>query len=245
VLRSSEPDEAILSHLAQAAERLEIGGDAVGMVIFDTVFSSDGIFGVPEGYLRSARTWANAHGALLVADEVQAGFGRVGPALWGFAVDGVVPDIVTLGKPMGNGYPMGAVVTTAAIAACFASQWYFFSTFAGSPVAAAVGSAVLDVIETEDLPENARVVGSYLREGIASLSHPNVIDVRGPGLFIGVELTGPEIANTVVNDLRRRGILIGITGPDANVLKIRPPLVFTEDHGDLLIAALRASLSST
>lgn len=245
VLRSSEPDEAILSHLAQAGERLEIGGDAVGMVIFDTVFSSEGIFGVPEGYLRSARTWANAHGALLVADEVQAGFGRVGPALWGFAVDGVVPDIVTLGKPMGNGYPMGAVVTTAAIAACFASQWSFFSTFAGSPVAAAVGSAVLDVIETEDLPENARVVGSYLREGIASLGHPNVIDVRGPGLFIGVELTGPEIANTVVNDLRRRGILIGITGPDANVLKIRPPLVFTEDHGDLLIAALRASLSST
>ncbi len=245
VLQSSEPDEAILSHLAQAAERLEIGGDAVAMVIFDTVFSSDGIFGVPEGYLRSARTWANAHGALLVADEVQAGFGRVGPALWGFEVDGVVPDIVTLGKPMGNGYPMGAVVTTAAIAACFASRWHFFSTFAGSPVAAAVGSAVLDVIETEDLPENARVVGSYLREGIASLGHPNVIDVRGPGLFIGVELTGPEIANTVVNDLRRRGILIGITGPDANVLKIRPPLVFTEDHGDLLIAALRASLYST
>jgi 4-aminobutyrate aminotransferase-like enzyme len=245
VLRSPEPDEAILAHLTQAAEHLEVGGDSVGMVIFDTVFSSEGIFGVPEGYLRSARTWANAHGALLVADEVQAGFGRVGPALWGFEVDGVVPDIVTLGKPMGNGYPMGAVVTTAAIAARFASQWHFFSTFAGSPVAAAVGSAVLDVIETEDLPENARVVGSYLREGIASLGDPNVIDVRGPGLFIGVELTGPEIADTVVNDLRRRGILIGITGPDANVLKIRPPLVFTEDHGDLLIAALRASLSNT
>jgi 4-aminobutyrate aminotransferase-like enzyme len=214
------------------------------MVIFDTVFSSEGIFGAPEGYLRSARAWADAHGALLVADEVQAGFGRVGPALWGFEVDGVVPDIVTLGKPMGNGYPMGALVTTAAIAARFASQWHFFSTFAGSPVAAAVGNAVLDVIETEDLPENARVVGSYLRKGIASLGHPHVVDVRGPGLFIGVELTGPEIANMVVNDLRRRGILIGITGPDANVLKIRPPLVFTEQHGDLLIAALRNSLSN-
>jgi len=245
VLRSSDPAEAILSHLAQADRRLESGGDAAGMVIFDTVFSSEGIFGAPEGYLRSARAWASGHGALLVADEVQAGFGRVGPALWGFGVDGVVPDIVTLGKPMGNGYPMGAVVTTAAIAERFASQWHFFSTFAGSPVAAAVGSAVLDVIETEDLPENARVVGSYLREGIASLGHPHVIDVRGPGLFIGVELTGPEIADMVVNDLRRRGVLVGITGPDANVLKIRPPLVFTEDHGDLLIAALRASLSTT
>jgi 4-aminobutyrate aminotransferase-like enzyme len=244
VLRSPDPAEGILFHLAQAAQRLEAGGNAAGMVIFDTVFSSEGIFRVPEGYLRSARAWADAHGALLVADEVQAGFGRVGPAFWGFEVDGVIPDIVTLGKPMGNGYPMGAVVTTAAIAARFASEWHFFSTFAGSPVAAAVGSAVIDVIETEDLPENAGVVGTYLREGIASLGHPHVIDVRGPGLFVGVELTGPEIANIVVNDLRRRGVLIEITGPDANVLKIRPPLVFTADHADLLIAALRGSLAN-
>ena len=245
VLRSSEPGEAILAHLAQAAERLESGGDGVGMVIFDTVFSSEGIFSAPEGYLRSAQAWAHARGALFVADEVQAGFGRVGPALWGFDVGGVIPDIVTLGKPMGNGYPMGAVVTTAAIAAQFAAKWHFFSTFAGSPVAAAVGSAVLDVIESEDLPANARVVGSHLRNGIASLGHPHVVDVRGPGLFIGVELTGPDIASMVVNDLRRRGILVGITGPDANVLKIRPPLVFTKQHGDLVIAALDDSLSNT
>lgn len=244
VLRSSDPAEAILSHLARAGERLEVGGNAAGMVIFDTVFSSEGIFGVPEGYLRSARTWATENGALLVADEVQAGFGRVGPGLWGFGVDGVVPDIVTLGKPMGNGYPMGAVVTTAAIAARFASQWHFFSTFAGSPVAAAVGSAVLDVIETEGLAENARVVGSHLRRGISALDHPNVMDVRGPGLFIGVELTEPEIANMVVNDLRRRGILVGITGPDGSVIKIRPPLVFAEQHADLVIAALGTSLSN-
>jgi 4-aminobutyrate aminotransferase-like enzyme len=105
-------------------------------------------------------------------------------------------------------------------------------------------SAVLDVMESEDLPENARVAGSYLRKGIASLEDPHVVDVRGPGLFIGVELTGPEIASMVVNDLRRRGILIGITGPDANVLKIRPPLVFTEQHADLVIAALGNSLSN-
>jgi 4-aminobutyrate aminotransferase-like enzyme len=106
-------------------------------------------------------------------------------------------------------------------------------------------SAVLDVIETEDLPENARVVGSHLRKGIAWLGHPRVVDVRGPGLFIGVELTGPEIANMVVNDLRRHGILVAIAGPDANVLKIRPPLVFTKQHGDLVIAALGNSLSNT
>lgn len=244
VLRSSEPGETILSHLAQAAEQLELRGEEAAMVIFDTVFSSEGIFSAPEGYLRSARSWANANGALFVADEVQAGFGRVGPTLWGFGIDRVVPDIVTLGKPMGNGYPMGAVVTTAAIAARFASQWHFFSTFAGSPVAAAVGTAVLDVMETEDLPERAAVVGSHLRRGIVSLDHPKVIAVRGPGLFVGVELAGPEIADAVVHDLRHRGILVGVTGPDANVLKIRPPLVFTERHADLVVAALRASLSA-
>jgi 4-aminobutyrate aminotransferase-like enzyme/Ser/Thr protein kinase RdoA (MazF antagonist) len=244
VLRSSDAGETIRIQLRQAAERLQLVGDGAAMVIFDTVFSSEGIFGVPEGYLRSARAWASDQGALLVADEVQAGFGRVGSAFWGFELDDVVPDIVTLGKPMGNGYPMGAVVTTAAIAAHFASRWHFFSTFAGSPVAAAVGSAVLDVIETENLPENAEVVGSQVREGIASLGHPDVVDVRGPGLFIGVEMTGPAIAEEIVNDLRRRGILVGITGPDGNVLKIRPPLVFTEHHGDLLIAALKTSLSN-
>jgi 4-aminobutyrate aminotransferase-like enzyme len=140
---------------------------------------------------------------------------------------------------------MGAVVTTATIAAQFASRWHFFSTFAGSPVAAAVGRAVLDVIETENLPENAEAAGSHLRDGIASLGHPDVVDVRGPGLFIGVEMKGPGIAREIVNDLRRRGILVGITGPDDNVLKIRPPLVFTEHHSDLLIAALETSLSST
>jgi 4-aminobutyrate aminotransferase-like enzyme/Ser/Thr protein kinase RdoA (MazF antagonist) len=245
VLQGPDPDEAIRTQLTQAADVLQIDGDGVAMVIFDTVFSSEGVFGVPEGYLRSAHAWTRDRGALLVADEVQAGFGRVGTTFWGFELDEVVPDIVTLGKPMGNGYPMGAVVTNATIAAQFASQWHFFSTFAGSPVAAAVGSAVLDVIETENLPENAEAVGRHLREGIASLGHPDVVDVRGPGLFIGVEMTGPGIVTEIVNDLRRRGILVGITGPDGNVLKIRPPLVFTEHHADLLIAALDTSLLST
>lgn len=245
LLRSPDVEETIMAHLTLAAQRLETDGNAPGMAIFDTVFSSEGIHGAPDGFLRSARAWTNANGALLVADEVQAGFGRVGPALWGFVVDGAVPDIVTMGKPMGNGYPMGAVVTTAAIAASFASRWHFFSTFAGSPVAAAVGNAVLDVIETEGLPENARAVGSYLRNGIASLGHPDVVEVRGPGLFIGVELTGPEITNTIVNEMRRRGVLIGITGPGHNVIKIRPPLVFTVHHADILIGELEASLATT
>ncbi|MGI9586259.1 MAG: aminotransferase class III-fold pyridoxal phosphate-dependent enzyme, partial [Acidimicrobiia bacterium] len=242
LLRSSAPDEAILTGLDLAAEDLQRGGDGTGMVIFDTVFSSEGIFDVPEGYLRSARAWATAHGALLVADEVQAGFGRVGPALWGFEGDGAVPDIVTLGKPMGNGYPMGAVVTTKAIAESFAARWHFFSTFAGSPVAAAVGTAVLDVMADENLAENAQVVGDYIRSGIESLDSAHVVDVRGPGLFVGIELTGAELATTVVNDVRRRGVLVGTTGPDANVIKVRPPMVFTQHHADVLIGALGESL---
>jgi 4-aminobutyrate aminotransferase-like enzyme/aminoglycoside phosphotransferase (APT) family kinase protein len=243
-LQARNPDVAIETQLTQAGERLESNGGGAGMVIFDTVFSSEGIYEPPAGYLGSARTWAKTNGVLFVADEVQAGFGRIGPAIWGFAAEGIVPDIVTLGKPMGNGYPMGAVVTTASIAAEFSERWHFFSTFAGSPVAAAVGNAVLDVMETEELPQNAEAVGAYLRNGIASIADQNVVDVRGPGLFVGVELTGPEVADGVVNDMRRRGVLIGITGPDSNVLKIRPPLVFTERHADMVIAELDASLQA-
>ena len=208
-----------------------------------------GIFAVPPGYLRAAYARARAAGALCVADEVQAGFGRVGEAFWGFANDGVVPDIVTLGKPMGNGHPMGAVVTTPAIAAEFAERWHFFSTFAGSPVAAAVGSAVLDVIERERLAEQAERVGADLRARLTEVaaSHPVVRQVRGPGLFVGVELIRdpPEqagIGRAVANGLRRRGVLVGATGPRLNVIKIRPPLVFSEAHADRVATTLDATL---
>jgi 4-aminobutyrate aminotransferase-like enzyme len=182
---------------------------------------------------------------------VQAGFGRVGEAFWGFAQDGVVPDIVTLGKPMGNGHPMGAVVTTPAIAAEFAARWHFFSTFAGSPVAAAVGSAVLDVIERERLAEQAEHVGAHLRARLdeVAAATPAILRVRGPGLFIGVELDSDttrreQIGKRVANGLRQRGILVGATGPRQNVIKIRPPLVFTEAHADRVAAALDATLAT-
>jgi 4-aminobutyrate aminotransferase-like enzyme len=213
------------------------------MVIFDTVFSSEGIYDLPSGYLGNARQWTEQTGALLVADEVQAGFGRVGPRFWGFAADRVVPDIVTLGKPMGNGYPMGAVVTTAPIAERFAERWHFFSTFAGSPLAAAAGMAVLDVIESEGLAGQAERVGSHLRAAIAALGHAGIVQVRGPGLFLGVELSDGGLAHQVVEGMREAGVLIGSTGPSGNVLKIRPPLVFTERHADLLLDRLGGVLS--
>ena len=201
---------------------------------------------------RPPTTRARAAGALCIADEVQAGFGRVGEAFWGFAQDGVVPDIVTLGKPMGNGHPMGAVVTTPAIAAEFAARWHFFSTFAGSPVAAAVGSAVLDVIERERLAEQAERVGAYLRARLTEVAcgasrRSGRCAARGSSSASSSTTTRPgtrPIGRRVANGLRRQGVLVGATGPRLNVIKIRPPLVFTEAHADRVAAALDLTLST-
>jgi len=234
--------DRLQSDLEAAHHHLATSGEGPAMVILDTVFSSDGIFEVPTGFIQTARAWADDRGSLLVADEVQAGFGRVGTRFWGFASGGTIPDIVTLGKPMGNGYPMGAVITSKAIAEEFASMSRFFSTFAGSPVAAAVGAAVLDVIESEDLAANAEAVGDYLKKKIAALGNQSVIDVRGPGLFVGVELDSSGLAKKTTNGMRRRGVLIGTTGPHDEVLKIRPPLVCTQHHVDIIVDALAASL---
>jgi 4-aminobutyrate aminotransferase-like enzyme/aminoglycoside phosphotransferase (APT) family kinase protein len=242
-LGRADAADRLRSELAEATSELRGQGEAPAMVIFDTVFSSEGIFDLPIGYLTTARKWSVETGALLVADEVQAGFGRVGTRFWGFAADNVVPDIVTLGKPMGNGYPIGAVVTTAEIATTFAERSHYFSTFAGSPVAAAAGMAVLDVLEGERLPEQAERVGDYLRREIAGLGHPRVVHLRGPGLFVGAELTDPELTARVVEAMREQGVLIGSTGPRETVLKIRPPLVFTERHADLLVDRLARVLS--
>lgn len=248
-LGAPDAAERVAGEVDGAFARLGAKGHGPALLVCDDVFSSDGIFTVPPGYLRSAYQRARAVGALCIADEVQAGFGRVGEAFWGFAQDGVVPDIVTLGKPMGNGHPMGAVVTTPTIAAEFAERWHFFSTFAGSPVAAAVGSAVLDVIERERLAERAARVGAHLRARLTEMAAPNPVvrEVRGPGLFVGVELDCDApgragIGRAVANGLRSRGVLVGATGPRVNVIKIRPPLVFSEQHADRVAAALDSTL---
>ncbi len=244
--RSGGAPELAADHVDRAIAALAAAGHGPAMLIADSIFSSDGIFPVPRGFLRAAYGRMRAAGGLCVADEVQAGFGRIGAPFWGFALDDVVPDVVTFGKPMGNGHPMGAVVTTSEIAAEFARRWHFFSTFAGSPVAAAAGSAVLDVVEHDRLAEHADDVGSVLRERIAALAadRPAVGEVRGAGLFTGVELLAPDgspaadAARAAVEGLRQRQVLVGRTGPAGNVLKIRPPLVFDESHVDVLVAAL-------
>jgi 4-aminobutyrate aminotransferase-like enzyme len=203
---------------------------------------------LPDGYLANVYAIVRAGGGVCIADEVQTAYGRMGTHFYAFETQRVVPDIVVLGKPIGNGYPLGAVVTTPEIAASFDNGMEFFSTFGGSTVACAVGLAVLDVVQEEHLQEHAREAGDALLDALRALAarHPLVGDVRGSGLFLGVELvkdrdTGEPAtaeASAVVNRLRERGILLGTDGPFANVLKIRPPMPFTRENGAHLAATL-------
>jgi 4-aminobutyrate aminotransferase-like enzyme len=188
--------------------------------------------------LLPARDAARA-GGLLVADEVQSGHGRSGEHLWAFAQYAIAPDVVTLGTPMGNGYPVAAVIARQELFDRLKAEMEVFSTFGGNPVAAPATLAVLGVIDEERLIENAKRVGEELLEALRGL---NVREVRGRGLLVGVELESAELADDVVNRMRDAGVLVNRTGPLGNVLKIRPPLIFASDHVKLLVAALNAAL---
>ena len=203
---------------------------------------------LPENYLETAYQHVRDAGGLCIADEVQVGFGRTGTHFWGFETQGVVPDIVTMGKPMGNGHPLAAVVTTPEIAASFNNGMEYFNTFGGNPVSCAIGLAVLDVITEEQLQANAFQAGTHLIVGLRKLMEKHAIigDVRGLGLFVGIELVldretlvpATAQASYIANRMRERGILLSTDGPFHNVLKIKPPLVFTQANADFLIATL-------
>ncbi len=237
-----------------AARALAARGVEPALVLIDSGFTSDGIFPLPPGYLIDVVRHTHEAGALFVADEVQTGFGRTG-SMWGFEAPGVVPDIVTLGKPMGNGFPVAAVVTRADIVERFASDRHLFSTFGGNPVAAAAALAVLDVVEREELPGRATAVGDHLRAALAALAdrHVAIGDVRGRGLLIGVDLVldretrepATALASEVADGMRHRRVLVGTTGPSDNVIKIRPPLVVSPDEADHVVAALNETLAAT
>ena len=217
-------------------------------LLVDTIFSSDGVFSDPAGFLQPAVAAIREAGGLFIADEVQPGFGRTGAGLWGFQRHGIEPDLVTMGKPMGNGHPIAAMVARHEILDVFGGRTRYFNTFGGNPVSCAVGMAVLDVIEQEGLVANARDVGAALHDGLLTLAerHELIGDVRGAGLFVGLELVtdratkAPATQQTarLVNGLRDRRVLISASGPHANVLKIRPPLVFSRANVDQFLTVM-------
>ena len=239
------------AHVDDAAHTL--GDLGLAAIYLDPAFTADGILSPPPTYLREAARRARALEGLVVADEVQAGHGRSGTHLWSFQASGIEPDMVVMGKPMGDGFPVAALVVRSQLLGAVPEETELFSTFGGNPVACAAALAVLAVIEDEALVANAAKVGSYLRQGLLALAerHPLIGDVRGEGLLLGVELVDetrtPAVgdARRVTEAMRERGILLSTTGPAGNVLKIRPPLVFQREHAEFLLQALDEGLASS
>ncbi|MEI6698938.1 MAG: aminotransferase class III-fold pyridoxal phosphate-dependent enzyme [Mycobacteriaceae bacterium] len=235
-----------------AIEDLQIAGLGVSALIVDTIFSSDGIYPDPS-VLAPAVDAVHRAGGVFIADEVQPGFARTGEAMWGFIRQGVLPDIVTMGKPMGNGLPIAAMAAQAAVLDAFADNVPYFNTFGGNPVTMAAAAAVLNVIEDEKLLANAATVGGLLRAELTAVSdgHPRIGEVRGAGLYIGVEVItdsgAPDRAGAkaLVNAMRERRVLISVCGHGGNVLKIRPPLVFSRSDVDWFCTEFAASLASS
>lgn len=251
--RGDDPDlgARYAAHVDDAINSLAQAGMPVGAFLCESMPSCGGQIVLPPGYLADVYRRVREAG-VVIADEVQTGFGRVGSHFWAFETQNVVPDIVVMGKPAGNGHPLGVVVTTPAIAASFANGMEFFSTFGGNPVACAVGLAVLDVIEDEGLQRNARETGAVLLDGLRELTrrHPAAGDARGLGLFAGLEIVrDPDsrtpdaaLARHIVERLRSSNILVSTDGPDHNVIKIKPPLCFGVADAERLVAAIDAAL---
>ncbi len=236
---------AFAANVQAAIDDLQRHGIKPAALIVDTIFSSDGVFADPAGFLAPAVAHIRAAGGVFIADEVQPGFGRTGTHMWGFQRHGLIPDMVSLGKPMGNGYPVAGLVLRPEVIAAFGAKARYFNTFGGNAVAAATAMAVLDVIEEEGLQHNARHVGSYFRDGLLDMAkdHDCLGPLRAAGLFLGQDIVtdaAPDAAKTsrIVNALRAAHILISATGPRGNVLKIRPPLVFSRDNVDLFLNRL-------
>ena len=225
----------------------------IAVFIAEPIVGCGGQVPLAKNYLKEVYPAIRAQGGICISDEVQVGFGRLGSHFWGYEMYEVVPDLVILGKPMGNGHPIGAVVTTSEIAHSFDNGMEFFSSFGGNPVSCAIGEAVLDVIEEDELQVHALTVGTYLKNELTKLQkdHKEIGDVRGSGLFLGVELVrtdgspNTELAQTIKNNLRDTFILVSTDGPYDNVLKIKPPLYFDKANSRELIVQLKIILNKT
>jgi 4-aminobutyrate aminotransferase-like enzyme/Ser/Thr protein kinase RdoA (MazF antagonist) len=248
----ADAGRAYAENVRHAVEAVREQGRGVAAFIYESLMGCGGQIVFPESFMAESFAHVRAAGGVCIADEVQTGFGRVGSHFWAFQTQGVTPDIVTMGKPAGNGHPLAVVVTTPAIAEAFANGMEYFNTFGGNPVSCEIGLAVLDVIAGERLQESARVVGAHLMDRLRALAagHPVIGDVRGLGLFVGVELVldresrapAGAIAGYVAERMRDLGVLISTDGPDHNVLKIKPPLVFSRFDAGHLVDTLAAVL---
>lgn len=241
------------SHIPKAVAELDRAGQGAAALLIDSIFDANGALVPPPDYLDRAYAEARAAGALVIADEVQMGFARSGTHMWGFQAFGVVPDIVTMGKPMGNGHPIAAVATRRDLAELVQKRTGYFNTFGGNTVSAAVGNACLDVLQGEDLQGNALRSGTHLRDGLLRLQdqHPVIGHIQGRGLFLGVELVtdrdtrapAKRAARWVRERMKALGVLVTSTGPLGNIIKIRPPLVFSTTNADRCLAALSQALT--
>ena len=246
--------EAYANRVAEAVASLAADGYRMAALLFDPMFCNEGLADLTPGFLAKAVEIVRAAGGLFIADEVQAGFGRTGERMWGHQVQGVTPDLVTLGKPMANGHPAGGVIAPGALVDAFGKDANYFNTFGGNPVSAAAAMAVLEVIEEEKLLANADAVGRYVRQKLDGLmaKHAVIGNVRGRGLFFGLELVSdrdsktpaPALARTAINRMREAGVLISRIGVNDNVLKMRPPMVFSRADADILIETLDHVLES-
>jgi 4-aminobutyrate aminotransferase-like enzyme len=249
--------EWLAAQVQDAIDDLAAHGIRFAAFVADSIFASDGVLPDPAGFLAPVRETVRRAGGVYLADEVQPGFGRTGDALWGFARHGsaaapFVPDVVTIGKPMGNGMPIAATIVTPEVMREFGRDIRYFNTFGGNAVSIAAAQAVLDIVRDEGLQQNAADVGGYLLGQLRDLAgrHPQVGDVRGAGLFLGVELVVPgtrepdeDLTLGAVNGLRERRVLIGTAGLHNNVLKVRPPLVFSRADADRFVEALDGTLA--
>ena len=245
--RGKETGPKYAAHIEEQIQNIQEKGRNVGAFICESIISCGGQIELPENFLKLAYESVRKAGGLCISDEVQVGCGRLGTAFWGFQLHNVIPDIVTIGKPLGNGHPLAAVVCTPAVANAFANGMEYFNTFGGNPVSCAIGTEVLRVVKEEKLQENALKTGAYLIKQLKELQKhfPIIGEVRGQGLFLGFELNGPELtpkpeqASYLANRMKDFGILMSTDGPDYNVLKIKPPIVFSIDNAKELINRLR------
>ncbi|WP_191251420.1 aminotransferase class III-fold pyridoxal phosphate-dependent enzyme [Kordiimonas sediminis] len=239
--QAAEPIDHYLESVQQGIlASIDRCGDGPAAMIAESISGCGGQVVLPDGYLKSAFEMVQRAGGVAIADEVQVGFGRTGKGMWSFVEQGARPDIVTMGKPMGNGHPVAAVATTRRIADAFANGMEYFNSFGGNPVSMATASAVLSEIEDKQLIAHADAVGSYLMDEIRKMSaeYPAIMDVRGRGLFIGVECTG-TLGGDIVSFARDRAILLSTDGPHNTVIKIKPPMVFSYADADTLMAVLK------